>query len=275
MEGAKGTVTYCTGKDTTGETKEWRKRFNEKFADQGLEAKVVEFPASADEQRTQFVQRQEAKSADCDVFRSDVIWTAEFAQQGWLYDLTPYVESIKDRFIPAPLETATYDGKIWGAPSYTNAGASSTTGPTRSTRCPRPGRSSTRWPRDKGGIVFQGAAYEGLTCDWLELAFAAGGSVLSEDGKKATIDSPENVEATKLMADAVKSGAAPKAVATYMEPESLTAWQTGKYAFMRNWPYAYALSEDDAPSSRASSRSRRCPSTRAPARRASSAAPTA
>ena len=29
-----------------------------------------------------------------------------------------------------------------------------------------------------------------------------------------------------------------------MEPESLAAWQTGKYAFMRNWPYAYALSED-------------------------------
>ena len=58
---------------------------------------------------------------------------------------------------------------------------------------------------EKGGIVFQGAAYEGLTCDWLELAFSAGGSVLSEDGKKATIDSPENVAATKLMADAVKS----------------------------------------------------------------------
>src|SRR5688500_1372037 len=46
------------------------------------------------------------------------------------------------------------------------------------------------------------------------------------------------------MADAVKNGAAPKAVATYMEPESLTAWQTGKPAFMRNWPYAYLLSQD-------------------------------
>jgi multiple sugar transport system substrate-binding protein len=244
MENAKGTVTYCTGKDTTGETKEWRKLFNEKFADQGLEAKVVEFPASADEQRTQFVQRQEAKAADCDVFRSDVIWTAEFASQGWLYDLTPYVESIKDRFIPAPLETATYDGKIWGAPSYTNAGL-------MYYRTDKVQEMPATWQElyqvaaDEGGIVFQGAAYEGLTCDWLELAFAAGGSVLSEDGKKATIDSPENVAATKLMADAVKSGAAPKAVATYMEPESLTAWQTGKYAFMRNWPYAYALSEEE------------------------------
>ena len=46
------------------------------------------------------------------------------------------------------------------------------------------------------------------------------------------------------MMDGIKDGAAPKAVTTYMEPESLAAWQTGKYAFMRNWPYAYALSQD-------------------------------
>jgi ABC-type glycerol-3-phosphate transport system substrate-binding protein len=54
----------------------------------------------------------------------------------------------------------------------------------------------------ESGIVFQGAPYEGMTCDWLELAFAAGGSDRSKDGRKATIDSPQNVAATKLMADA-------------------------------------------------------------------------
>jgi multiple sugar transport system substrate-binding protein len=243
MKGAKGEVVYCTGKDTTGETKEWSKRFNAKYKSQGLSAKVVEFPASADEQRNQFVQRQEAKSGDCDVFRSDVIWTAEFASQGWLYDLTPYVESIKDRFIAAPLETATYEGKIWGSPQYTNA-AFIYYRTDKVDAVPATWQEVYKLAASEGGIVFQGAAYEGLTCDWLELAFSAGGSVLSEDGKKATIDSPENVAATKLMADAVQSGAAPKGVVNYMEPESLTAWQTGKYAFMRNWPYAYALSED-------------------------------
>jgi multiple sugar transport system substrate-binding protein len=46
------------------------------------------------------------------------------------------------------------------------------------------------------------------------------------------------------MMDGVKNGTAPKAVTTYMEPESLAAWQTGKYKFMRNWPYAYAISQD-------------------------------
>ena len=237
MKGAKGRVTYCTGKDTTGETKEWAKRFNAKYKAQGLSVEILEFPASADAQRQQFVQRQEAKAADCDVFRSDVIWTAEFASQGWLYDLTPYVARIRDRFL-APLQTATYEGRKWGVPSYTNA-ALLYYRTDKVDRAPPTWQDVYQQAAGQGGIVFQGAAYEGLTCDWLELAFAAGGSVLSADGSKATIDSPQNVAATKLMADAVKSGAAPKAVSTYMEPESLSAWQTGKHAFMRNWPYAY------------------------------------
>ena len=243
MQGAKGRVTYCTGKDTTGETKAWSKRFNAKHRAQGLSVRVLEFPASADAQRQQFVQRQEAKAPDCDVFRSDVIWTAEFASQGWLYDLTPYVKGIKDRFLEAPLQTATYEGRQWGVPSYTNA-ALLYYRTDRVDRAPQSWQDVYRQAAGRGGIVFQGAPYEGLTCDWLELAFAAGGSVLSADGSKATIDSPQNVAATKLMVDAVKSGAAPKAVSTYMEPESLSAWQTGRHAFMRNWPYAYGISQD-------------------------------
>src|SRR4051794_25930518 len=225
MQGAKGRVTYCTGKDTTGETKDWSKRFNAKYKAQGLSVRILEFPASADAQRQQFVQRQEAKDAECDVFRSDVIWTAEFASQGWLYDMTPYVNRIKSRLLTPALETATYDGRVWGVPSYTNA-ALLYYRKDKVASPPQTWQELYKQAAGKGGIVFQGAAYEGLTCDWLELAFAAGGSVLSKDGTKATIDSPQNVAATKLMADAVKQGAAPPAVATHMEPESLPAWQT-------------------------------------------------
>ena len=244
MDGAKGEIKYCQGKDTTGETKAWGKQFNEKYKSQGLSVKIIEFPASADEQRTQFVQRQEAKSGDCDVFRSDVIWTAEFASQGWLYDLTPYIEDRRDELHPARDRHRDLRGQDLGRAALHQRGAAllphgqDRPGAGDLAGGLQAGRASN------GGIVFQGAAYEGLTCDWLEIAYAAGGSVISEDGKKATIDSPENVAATKLMADAVKSGAAPKAVATYMEPESLTAWQTGKPAMMRNWPYAYGLSQD-------------------------------
>jgi multiple sugar transport system substrate-binding protein len=73
--------------------------------------------------------------------------------------------------------------------------------------------------------------------------FAAGGQVLNNDGSKAAINSPQSIKALQLMVDGVKDGTAPKAVTTYMEPESLAAFQTGKYAFMRNWPYAYALNQ--------------------------------
>ena len=51
-----------------------------------------------------------------------MIWTAEFAQQKWLYDMTPYVESRQDEFIPSTLATITYQDKQWGVPHKTNAG---------------------------------------------------------------------------------------------------------------------------------------------------------
>ena len=97
------------------------KDFNAKFAAQGYKATLTEFPASADQQRTQFIQRQQAKSDDCDVFSSDVIWTAEFASQKWLYDLTPYVQAQKSKYIAAPLETVHYADKYWGVPETSDA----------------------------------------------------------------------------------------------------------------------------------------------------------
>ena len=124
------------------------------------------------------------------------------------------------------------------------------------------------------GIVYQGAPYEGLTCDFLEIAYAAGGEVLSEDGTEAVIDSPENVAALEFMVDGVKDGIAANGVTTYMEEESRRYFESGKATFMRNWPYAYSLGQKKGPRSRASSPSRRSRSSRAAARRPSSAATT-
>ena len=241
-DNAKGEVTYCQGKDTSGNAHYMIDEFNKKYGPD-LKAKLVEFPASADEQRTQFIQRQQAKSGDCDVFSSDVIWTAEFASQKWLYDLSPYMEDKKADYIEAPIETATYDGKIWGAPESSDAGLLYYN-TDKVKEIPATWQEVYKQAKSEGGIVYQGAAYEGLTCDYLELFFGAGGEVLSEDGKKSTFaDGDAAVKALTFMVDGVKDGSAPKAVTTYMEPESLTAFQTGKPAYMRNWPYAYALNQ--------------------------------
>jgi multiple sugar transport system substrate-binding protein len=242
MDSAKGDVTYCTGKDTSGDLITGIEEFNK--ANPGLNAKLVEFPTDAQQQHDQFAQRQRAKSGDCDAFESDVVWTAEFASQKWLYDMTPYVDKRKADFIPSTLESITYDGKSWGAPRATDTGLlfyrtdQAKTAPATWQELYK--TAATTNPK---GIAYQGAAYEGLTCDFLEVAFAAGGKVLSDDGKKSEINSPENLKALQLMIDGIKTGAAPKAVTTMMEEPARLAWEAGKVSFMRNWPYAYSLSQ--------------------------------
>jgi ABC-type glycerol-3-phosphate transport system substrate-binding protein len=54
--------------------------------------------------------------------------------------------------------------------------------------------------------------YEGLTVDFLEVAFAAGGGVLSGDGRRSVINSPESVRGLRFMADGIRTGAAPSVV---------------------------------------------------------------
>jgi multiple sugar transport system substrate-binding protein len=239
-QNAKGNVTFCLGKDTSGNQTAAVKAFNAKYGGQGLTAKLLEFPTSADEQRNQFVQRQEAKSPECDVFFSDVIWTAEFAAQKWLLDMTDTVNERKGDFIPSTLETIHFDNKYFGVPQASDA-ALMYYRDDKVSSVPSTWQELYSEAQKEGGIVYQGASYEGLTCDFLELAFAAGGKVLSDDGKKSAINSPQNIKALQFMVDGVKSGAAPKAVTTYMEEESRRAFESGKYAFMRNWSYAYAL----------------------------------
>jgi multiple sugar transport system substrate-binding protein len=244
MEGAKGEVTYCTGKDTSGAQKESVKLFNQENQANGLSAKLLEFPESADEQRNQFVQRQEAASGECDIFYADVVWTAEFAQQKWLYDMTPYVESRKAEFIPATFDTVNYAGKTWGVPKQSDAGF-------LYYRTDQVDSAPSTWQEvydiaaQNDGIAYQGAAYEGLTCNFLEIAFAAGGKVLSDDGTQAEFDSPENLEALQFMVDGINDGAAPKAVTTYMEEQARRAFEAGRATFQRNWPYAYAIGKEN------------------------------
>ncbi len=238
----KGTIKYCQGKDTTGIAKQLIKDFNAEFGADGYKATLTEFPASADQQRQQFIQRQQAKSDDCDVFSADVIWTAEFASQKWLYDLTPYIEAQKDKYIEAPLETVFYGDKYWGIPQTSDTAfifykKDETKEP------PATWQALYEAAAQGDGMVYQGAPYEGLTCVYLELAFAAGGSVLNDDGTESTFDNPQNVEALQFMVDGIKNGAAPKAVTTFMEEQTRRSFEAGERAYQRQWPYSYALNQ--------------------------------
>ena len=236
----KGNVTWCIGKDTTGAFSQVVGLYNK--AHPSVHVKLQELPTSADAQRTQLVQREQAKSSECDVLGMDVIWTAEFAAQGWLRDVTPAINARKSEFIPSTLKTTEIDGKDWAVPFNTNAGFLYYNS-SKVKQAPTTWQQAFQMAKRAGGFGFQGARYEGLTVDFLELLYSNGGSVISPDGKKATIDSPQAEQVLSFMQQGLKNGAVPKANLTYQEEESRNAFQTGKVSNLRNWPYVYALAK--------------------------------
>jgi trehalose/maltose transport system substrate-binding protein len=91
------------------------------------------------------------------------------------------------------------------------------------------------------GFVFQGNAYEGLTCDALEWLASSGGGHFIDNGR-ATIDNPRAVAMMNLQRSWVGE-ITPRGVTTYQEGEADSAFGAGNAAFMRNWPDAYSKSQ--------------------------------
>jgi trehalose/maltose transport system substrate-binding protein len=238
---ASGNVTWCIGKDTTGAFGTVVDAFNK--ANPNAKAKLLELPEDAGEQRRLQVQRLEAKSDECDVLGTDVIWTAEYAAQNWLLDVSDFISKNGDKFIPSTVDTTEYEGKNWAIPFNSNAGFIYYRND-EVNEAPKDWESLYEEAGKGNGVVYQGFRYEGLTVNFLELLYSAGGSVVSEDGKEATADSAEVKDVLTFMADGIKNGDAPKAVTTYKEEESRRAFESGNATFMRNWPYAYALGND-------------------------------
>jgi multiple sugar transport system substrate-binding protein len=236
--GAKGNVTVCLPKDVSGAFHKTIAAYNK--SQSAVKATLLELSESANEQRNQLIQRLQAKSPECDVMGIDVIWTAEFANQKWLKDLSQVIAQRSSEFIPSTVATGKYQGKNWASPYASNAAL-------LYYRNDQVAQAPTSWEAvyadaaKDNGIVYQGAAYEGLTCDFLELLYSAGGQVISADGKSAAIDSPATRKVLDFMVKGVKDGTAANGVTTYMEEESRRYWESGKATFMRNWPYAYAL----------------------------------
>lgn len=237
-DGAKGSISICGGKDASGIHKNTTAAFNK--ANPGMTARYTEIGSTTDEARTQAVQRLEGKSTECDIFMTDVIWTAEFASQGWLLDQTKLVEGIKDGLIPSTVKAVQYQDKFWATPFYTNAGLIYYL----KDKVARPEtwqqlyREAAKAPGNR--IVYQGKQYEGLTVNFLELLYSAGGEVLNDKGD-VVVDNDTTRKVISFMADGIKNGSADKAVLTYNEDPTRLAYESGNYGYERNWPHVYRL----------------------------------
>src|SRR5260370_33244034 len=92
------------------------------------------------------------------------------------------------------------------------------------------------------GFVFQGKAYEGLTCNAFEwIASSGGGTIVEADGR-ISVDNPQAARALDLAASWPGS-IAPKNVVSFGEEEARGVFQSGNAVFMRNWSYIWNLSQ--------------------------------
>ena len=98
------------------------------------------------------------------------------------------------------------------------------------------------------GFVWQGKAYEGLTCNALEwINSFGGGAIIDDKTGEVTVNNPNAVKALKTAASWIGS-ISPKDVLEYTELETTNHFRSGKAVFMRNWmePWA-ACDTPDSP----------------------------
>ncbi|MDQ3911625.1 MAG: ABC transporter substrate-binding protein [Actinomycetota bacterium] len=236
-------------------------QFNEQN-DSGIQVTYREMPADTGQYFDQLQTELQSGASEIDVIAGDVTWPAQLAANGWVIDLSDrFTEDMREDFLSAPLQTNTYEGRVYGVPWQVGAGMlyyrsdllekSGFSGPPKTWDELK--EQAQKVQQDSGseyGYVFQGADYEGGVVNGLEYIWTHGGEVLDQEGSESVaIDSPESTEALRTERSMLEDGIAPQGVTTYKEQESQQAFLRGDAVFLRYWPNAYELLSDESQSS--------------------------
>jgi trehalose/maltose transport system substrate-binding protein len=223
-----------------------------------VEVRALETPELATDRLGLYLQFFEAKSSEVDIYQIDVIWPGDLAEH--LVDLNQYgaAEVAKEHF-PAIVQNNTVDGKLVGFPWFTDAGLLyyrtdllekyGFDGPPKTwdqleEMAMKIQEGEKADNPDFWGFVWQGNAYEGLTCDALEWVYSHGGGSIVEPDGTISVNNDKTVKALERAAAWVGK-ISPPGITGFAEEDSRRVWQAGNAAFMRNWPYAYSLGMAD------------------------------
>jgi len=223
----------------------------------GNSVRLVSTPNSASERLALYQQLLAAGSPDIDVLQIDVVWPGILARH--LLDLRPYAGRRPAAHFASIVANDTVRGKLVAMPWFADVGLlyyrkdllakygvevprtwpALTVAARRIQDAERAAGKARMW-----GFVWQGRAYEGLTCDALEwIASRGGGRIVEPDGT-ISVDNPRAARALAAAAGWVGS-ISPRGVLNYAEEEARGVFQSGNAVFMRNWPYARALAESE------------------------------
>ena len=227
----------------------------------GHEVEIVNPPQSASEQLALYQQLLNSQSGDIDVLQIDVVWPGILGSH--FLDLAPHIDADRlEAQIPAAIDTVRRGESILALPWFVDApllyyradllAAEGLEVPQTWEQLTQTALRLQDRQREAGndrfwGFVWQGRAYEGLTCNALEWVDSfGGGTFIAEDGA-VTLDNPQAAAALDLAATWVGT-ISPQGVLNYMEEDSRAVFQSGNAAFMRNWPYAFGLANaEDSP----------------------------
>jgi trehalose/maltose transport system substrate-binding protein len=236
----------------------WEEAAIDKFTEAtGIEVTLTEGPQSATERLAQYQQFFAAQASDVDSMMIDVIWPGILAAHA--VDLSEAIGWQGAEYFERIVQNNTIGDKLVGIPWYTDAGIlyyrtdllekhGFEAPPETWTELEEMASAIQEAERadnpDFFGFVFQGAAYEGLTCDGLEWQVSNGGGKIVEDDLTVSVNNPQAIASFERARGWVGT-ISPEGVTSYIEEDARGVWQAGNAAFMRNWPYAYAPGQEE------------------------------
>ncbi|MFT4086627.1 MAG: extracellular solute-binding protein [Gordonia sp. (in: high G+C Gram-positive bacteria)] len=209
-------------------------------------------PADATAQREQMVRRLAAGDSSIDVLSLDVVYTAEFANAGFLKAFRPAdAAQVTAGMLPAPIKTGMWDGKLYAVPMKSNTQLLFYRKAAAKAAGVDPTAADFTWDKmlkaaESQGkkISEQGARYEGYAVWVNALVLSAGGQVLADADQgrdaKPALNSPAGEAAADIIGRLARSSAAPADLSTAMEEQGRATFQSSQGMFMLNWPYVLA-----------------------------------
>ncbi len=248
------TVTISCG--SVGVDFEFCKRHTDEWAKKtGNTVKLFTQPQSTTDILALYRQMFAAKSSDLDIIMVDVVWPGVIKDH--LIDLKKYSKGAEKAHFERIVANNTSNGQLLAMPWFTDAGLMyyrkdllekyKLSPPATWEEMAAAAKTIQEGERKAGaadfqGFVFQGKAYEGLTCNGVEWISSFGGGNIVDDAGKVTVNNPQAVAALTAAKSWIGT-IAPTGVLNYAEEEARGVFQNGKAAFMRNWPYAWSLSQ--------------------------------
>ncbi len=190
-----------------------------------------------------------------DLVYMDIVWVQKFAAAGWLKDLSESVNSEQLKpYLESVIQGGSYQGKLYRMPFRADGGMLyyrtdllkkiGANPPETFEELIQTSKTLQQQDLVPWGYVWQGKQYEGLSAMFVEVLEGYGGFWINPETQTVGLDKPEAIQAVEFLRQTITEGVSPEDVTTYSEEETRLLFQSGQAAFLRNWPYVYALASE-------------------------------